>query len=234
MQQSEVLDKYIIIIEDEKPIADLICYSLGKEGIRTEAFGTGKEGLERLKENNHPDLVVLDVMLPDMDGFDVCKEVTSNYQIPVILLTAKSNIIDKITGLEIGADDYITKPFDVLELSARIRTVLRRLNNHKEQDIIRVSHNVAIYADERKVLKNGEKLELTRKEFDLLTFLINNGGKVFSREILLDCVWGYDFLGDTRTVDIHIQRLRKKIDDEGSVSFIETVFGVGYMVPNPN
>lgn len=232
MEQNLFLGKYILIIEDDKPIADLICYFFKSEGIKAKATNTGSEGLDLLNKNDRPNLVILDLSLPDISGFDVCKEIIEKHSIPVIMLTAKSNITDKVRGLEIGADDYITKPFDVLELAARVKTVLRRVNPSKQQNIVKLPENIIINMNERKVFKNGKLIALTPKEFDLLLFFVKNKGQVFSRNHILSSVWSFDYCGDTRTVDIHVRRLRKKLDENSDVSFIETVFGVGYMIPS--
>lgn len=224
------MGKYILVIEDEIPIADVICYSLKKEGFCAEAHYSGRAGLDRFYDKK-PDLVILDLMLPDADGYDLCREITSKHSIPVIILTAKANVIDKVRAFDIGADDYITKPFDVLELLARVKAALRRVNRHPRENMISISQNLYINMDERRVFRFDRKVELTPKEFELLLFLASNRGRVFSREELLDEVWGMDFYGDKRTVDIHIRRLRKKLDKDENQSFIETVFGTGYMLP---
>lgn len=219
----------ILIIEDEEAIADLLAYGLNKEGFLTASAHTGADGLKAI-EQFQPDLLLLDWMLPDVSGLDICKKVTETRNIPIIMLTAKSDITDKIVGLEFGADDYITKPFDLREVIARIRTILRRMTQaHKpaeEQanEPVRFK-NIEITESERLVRKNNEIVELTPKEFDLLMTLYRHRGKIFTRTELLDFVWGYEYVGDTRTVDIHIQRLRKKLE-AGDV--IVTVFGVGY------
>lgn len=219
----------ILIIEDEEAIADLLAYGLGGEGFETRAAGSGAEGLG-LIEPFRPDLLLLDWMLPDMSGLDICKHVTAKYNLPIVMLTAKSDITDKVLGLEFGADDYITKPFDLREVVARVRTVLRRFAqaNQTESDgaggTVRFG-NVAVVADERLVTKDGETIDLTPKEFDLLMMLLRHRGRIFTRAELLDLVWGYEFAGDTRTVDNHIQRLRKKLD---AADLITTVFGIGY------
>lgn len=220
----------ILIIEDETAIADLLAYGLAKEGFEARTAHSGSDGLRQV-EQFRPDLLLLDWMLPDASGLDICKMVTETRNIPIIMLTAKSDISDKISGLEFGADDYITKPFDLREVAVRIRTVLRRLsatNRHtwsgNDNEAVRF-HNVEIISNERVVRNNGEIVDLTPKEFDLLLTLCNYRGKVFTRTELLDFVWGYDYAGDTRTVDIHIQRLRKKLDAN---DWITTVFGVGY------
>ncbi|KOY16753.1 response regulator transcription factor [Paenibacillus xylanivorans] len=220
----------ILIIEDEEPIADLLSYGLTMEGFHTNTAASGAAGLNELESFN-PDLLLLDWMLPDQSGLDICKKVTANYNIPILMITAKSDITDKVLGLEFGADDYITKPFDLREVVARIRTILRRVDQAnvaereaEDEEVIRFK-NIEIVAAERVVKKGGQHVDLTPKEFDLLMKLIGHKGKIFTRSELLDFVWGYDFAGDTRTVDTHIQRLRKKLD---AGDLITTVFGIGY------
>ncbi|PCN44813.1 DNA-binding response regulator [Brevibacillus laterosporus] len=220
----------VLIIEDEQPIADLLSYGLTLEGFRTRTSASGATGMMEMEQFN-PDLLLLDWMLPDQSGLDICKRVTENYNIPILMITAKSDITDKVLGLEFGADDYITKPFDLREVIARIRTILRRVDQANirerdtgEDDVIRFK-NIEILAEERLVKKEGILVDLTPKEFDLLMTLFGRRGRIFTRSELLDLVWGYDFGGDTRTVDTHIQRLRKKLDVG---DLIITVFGIGY------
>ncbi|MCR8982405.1 response regulator transcription factor [Brevibacillus laterosporus] len=220
----------VLIIEDEQPIADLLSYGLTLEGFRTRTSASGATGMMEVEQFN-PDLLLLDWMLPDQSGLDICKRVTENYNIPILMITAKSDITDKVLGLEFGADDYITKPFDLREVVARIRTILRRVDqaNIGERDtvgddVIRFK-NIEIVVEERLVKKEGILVDLTPKEFDLLMTLFGHRGRIFTRSELLDLVWGYDFGGDTRTVDTHIQRLRKKLD---AGDLIITVFGIGY------
>ncbi|SFS56858.1 response regulator transcription factor [Paenibacillus sp. BC26] len=218
----------ILIIEDETAIADLLAYGLTREGFLTRIAPNGAEGIEALREFN-PDLLLLDWMLPDQSGLDICKRVTAESNIPIVMITAKSDITDKILGLEFGADDYITKPFDLREVIARIRTILRRFANANrsedaEERPLRF-HDVVIVKNERIVRKGEELIDLTPKEFDLLIKLCSNRGRIFSREELLELVWGYEYAGETRTVDNHIQRLRKKLDAN---EYITTVFGIGY------
>ncbi|MBU9709245.1 response regulator transcription factor [Paenibacillus sp. AK121] len=219
----------ILIIEDDAPIADLLSYGLSMEGFQTCIAASGAAGMHEL-QSFQPDLLLLDWMLPDQSGLDICKKVTTNYNIPICMITAKSDITDKILGLEFGADDYITKPFDLREVVARIRTILRRVEQASSPDrettkaVIRFK-NIEVIEEERLVQKKGRPVELTPKEFDLLMMLVKHPGKTFSRSELLDLVWGYHFAGDTRTVDTHIQRLRKKLDD---TECIATVFGIGY------
>lgn len=219
----------ILIIEDEVAIADLLAYGLSNEGFQTLTAHTGEDGLREV-ERFKPDLLLLDWMLPDQSGLDICKKVTATHNLPILMLTAKSDIKDKILGLEFGADDYITKPFDLREVIARIRTILRRLMQANRQageiidDIIRFK-DIEVVKNERQVKKNNLIVDLTPKEFDLLMTLYTYKGKIFTREELLEFVWGYDYFGDTRTVDTHIQRLRKKLDVN---DLITTVFSIGY------
>ncbi|MDU5945843.1 MAG: response regulator transcription factor [Paenibacillus macerans] len=226
--------KQLLIIEDEDSIRDILSYSLRKEGFVIHEAATGTEGLEMLNRH-HPDLVLLDLMLPDMSGFDICRHLSADAKTPVIMITAKSDMLDKVLGMELGADDYITKPFDIREVVARIRAIFRRIALISETleiesfEVIRLGKHIEIRKDEREVWKDGKRTGLTNKEYDLLLFLASHHRKVFTRSELLDKVWGYDFAGDTRTVDIHVQRIRKKLDGDGQgASIIETVFGVGY------
>ncbi len=225
----------ILIIEDEEAIADLLAYGLKREGFETRTAGSGEEGLREV-EAFRPDLLVLDWMLPDRSGLDICKQVTAQYNLPILMLTARSDITDKIRGLEVGADDYITKPFDLREVVVRIRTILRRLAQVQpvaadaSPSDIRF-RDVVIVPDERLVTKQGSTVELTPKEYDLLLALLGARGKIFTRSELLEFVWGYDFPGDMRTVDTHIQRLRKKLD---AAELITTVFGIGYKFEKRN
>lgn len=211
----------ILVVDDDELIADLIVQNLKMEGYETLVCHDGAAALE-MAESGSPDLIVLDVMLPKVDGFHVCKKLQRK-GIPIIMLTAKSDISDKLIGLEMGADDYMVKPFDSRELVARIRAVFRRLEQGARGEEV---SGLRINEEKRQVLVAGRRLELTPTEFDLLALFHGSPGRVYTRTQLLDLVWGYDFLGDSRTVDIHIQRLRKKL---GSFSgCIETVFGIGY------
>ncbi|BFH63307.1 response regulator transcription factor [Paenibacillus azoreducens] len=223
----------VFIVEDEAPIAELLAYNLEKEGYVVASTGKGEEALELIRANR-PDLILLDLMLPDMSGFDICRIAsTENWNIPIIMLTAKSDIVDKLLGMELGADDYVTKPFDIREVIVRIKAIFRRIEQVMEQsDLdgegkIRIYDSIEIGKRQREVKKEGEKVVLKNMEFDLLLFLAEHRGIVFTRSQLLDQVWGYEFAGDTRTVDIHVQRLRKKLD----AAIIDTVFGVGYRMP---
>ncbi|MBS6196536.1 MAG: response regulator transcription factor [Clostridiales bacterium] len=217
--------KRILVIEDEKPIAEILKYGFQKEGFAVTCAYTGGEGLVAAGEQS-PNLVLLDWMLPDLSGVDVCRVLTEEYNIPIIMLTARGNVEDKLYGLESGADDYITKPFDLREVVARVRTILRRFEKVQEQKTIPFqSGGLEIREQERAVFKEGKLLELTPKEYDLLLYFLKHPRQVFTRMILLEQIWGYDYMGDTRTVDIHVQRLRKKT---GLGEKLLTVFGVGY------
>lgn len=224
------MNKTVLIIEDEEDIRDILTHYIKKEGFNVMEAAYGKEGIEVAK-NENIDLIVLDLMLPDISGYEVCKAISRNFKIPIIMLTAKNDIVDKILGLELGADDYITKPFDVREVVARIKVCLRRIDSLKEEnceDILKLSHDIKIHEKSREVFKGEESIKLKPKEFELLLILSKNINVVLSRDKLLEKVWGYDFEGDSRTVDVHIQRLRKKLDEDHNSSVIETVFGVGY------
>ncbi len=226
-------NKKILIIEDEENISDILSHYLENEGFKIKVANCGTQGLQFVQEFL-PELVLLDLMLPDIDGFEVCKKISSDYIIPIIMITARSDDVDKILGMELGADDYITKPFNIREVIVRIKTIFRRIELISEsiaqhgQDKLELAREIEIYKDKHEILKEGKKIEFTNKEYDLLVYLAENRGKVFSREKLLNSVWGYEFIGDSRTVDIHVQRIRKKLDEGKNSSIIETIFGVGY------
>lgn len=216
----------ILIIEDERPIADILKYDLCREGYVIKCACTGAESMLAIEEFK-PQLILLDWMLPDLSGVDLLKYFTERYDIPVIMLTARGAIEDKVYGMSCGADDYITKPFDLREVNIRIQAVLRRFrkaSGQEKKERIRIPEG-QICEDERLVVQNGETVELTPKEYDLLLWMVQHPRQVFTRARLLDAVWGYDYAGDTRTVDIHVQRLRKKLR---AGEAILTVFGVGY------
>ena len=220
----------VLIVEDESNIAELINLYLKKEGYETMVAGDGGKALE-LYRLFRPDLVLLDIMLPVMDGWAVCAKIRETSKVPIIMLTAKGEQIDKILGLEYGADDYMTKPFNILEVKARIKTIMRRASGNVQNEarkVVRV-HDMEINAINRSVTLGGKEVRLTAKEFDLLQVFVNNRGKVFSREALLETVWKYDYTGDARTVDVHIRRLREKIErNPAQPEFIFTKWGVGY------
>ena len=219
----------VLIVDDEPPIQELIRYNLEREGYRTEVIDNGEDVLSFVATQN-PALVILDVMLPRLDGLSVCRSIRKEYEVPVIMLTARKEESDRVLGLELGADDYLTKPFSIRELIARVRAILRR--SHKE--VVDTKQGIRfgdVFVDEsgRTVTKAGELVDLTYTEFELLQLLLQNRGRVLSREVLLDKIWGSDYFGDARTVDVHIRHLREKIEkDPGKPEFIETVRGVGY------
>ncbi len=222
----------ILVVDDEAAICDLLKLNLEAEGYEVLISNDGEGALKKI-EAYSPDLLILDIMLPRINGFDVCRKVTSSKPIPIIMLTAKSDLVDKVLGLELGADDYVTKPFHARELTARVKALLRRISKdavpHADAGKHLANGTLEIYTESRRVMLSGSDVELSVKEYDLLCFLINHLGQVFTRDTLLEKVWGYDFAGDTRTVDVHIQRLRKKLkDDKNSAGFIQTVFGIGY------
>ena len=221
--------KKILVCDDEKSILNMLKRFLSREGYIVLTAETGTEAIEKI-EKEPPDLIILDVMLPDLDGFDVLKIIFQRYKLPVIMLTAKNDLVDKILGLEFGADDYITKPFDLRELGARVRALLRRMEEAgKYQEEIVTYRDLEIGFAKMTVKKRGELLNLTPKEFAILKLLIHARGAVISRETILEKVWGYDFFGDMRVVDIQVARLRKKIEDNPSHPlYIITVFGFGY------
>lgn len=222
---------HILVVDDEKLIVKGIKFSLEQDGMEVTAAYDGEEALQQIKEGQF-DLVVLDVMLPKLDGLQVCQQTREFSQIPIIMVTAKGEDMDKIMGLEYGADDYITKPFNILELKARIKAILRR--SIKKESMQEVKHtlkarNLELSYDSRRVFIGEKEVNLTAKEFDLLELLMENPGKVYSREKLLDTVWGYDYPGDVRTVDVHVRRLREKIEENPSEpKYIFTKWGVGY------
>lgn len=223
-------EKKILIVDDEDHIRELLKFNLEKNGYAVYMANDGLNGLKLAREKQ-VDLILLDLMLPGMDGFEVCKEIRRDNiisNVPIIMLTAKSEEIDKILGLELGADDYITKPFSIRELSARIKALLRRSNVKYDNEILRFG-NITLNLQTREVLKHGKKLDFTLKEFEVLKLLIQNKGKILTREILLDKIWGYEYIGETRTVDVHIRHIRKKIEeDDKKPIYIQTIRGVGY------
>lgn len=217
----------ILVVDDEANILDLTKLYLEQEGYVVQTAGDGARALELIKESP-PALLVLDIMLPELDGFEVCRKVRASSDLPIIMLTARDDDIDKIVGLELGADDYMTKPFNPRELVARVKAILRRTRAAPPSDEAPVMlGDIEIDPPRRVVRVGGEEVEMRAKEFDLLLTLAKDPGIVFTRERLLEIVWGYDFYGETRTVDVHIAHLRKRIASSRSVS-IDTVTGVGY------
>lgn len=224
----------ILIIEDDEHIQELLRFNLQTNGYDVIMASDGLQGLEMAKENQ-PDMILLDLMLPKMDGLDVCRAVKSDAQmmtIPIIMLTAKGSETDKVLGLELGADDYLTKPFSIRELMARIKAVLRRGSKESEpaepSKMVTID-NLIIDIEKHVVHRDGIEFQLTLKEFELLRELVSNRGKVLTRNYLLDTIWGYDYYGETRTVDVHVRHLRKKIESEQH-QYIETVRGIGYKI----
>ncbi|WP_019907604.1 MULTISPECIES: response regulator transcription factor [Thermoanaerobacter] len=216
----------ILIIEDEKHIARFLQLEFEHEGYTVTVTYDGPSGLKEALEGDY-DLVLLDIMLPGIDGFEVLKKIREHSDIPVIMLTAKYEVKDKVEGLDIGADDYVTKPFSIEELFARVRAALRKKKPHLKKDVLRYS-DIAMDLTTHEVRRAGIKIELTKKEFDLLEFLIKNANIALTREKILECVWGYDYYGDTNIVDVYIRYLRSKIDDPFDRKLIHTIRGVGY------
>ncbi|MCL6457792.1 MAG: response regulator transcription factor [Gorillibacterium sp.] len=228
----------ILVVDDEQPIADIIKFNLEKEGYEVVCAYDGERAVE-LAFELEPDLILLDLMLPLKDGMDACREIRAKLNTPIIMLTAKDSEIDKVLGLEMGADDYVTKPFSTRELLARVKAHLRRQNQQLRTEQatapqgLRI-HKLLIDSDTYIVYKEGVALDLTHREFELLHYMAKNAGRVMTREHLLQAVWGYDYFGDVRTVDVTIRRLREKIEDDPSQpAYITTRRGLGYMLRNP-
>ncbi|HHZ02574.1 MAG TPA: response regulator transcription factor [Tissierellia bacterium] len=221
--------KKILIVEDEQKIARFLELELKYEGYEVEIASNGRDGLEKGKSPDI-DVIILDLMLPELSGIEVCRRLRQTSDVPIIMLTAKDDISDKVMGLDIGADDYMTKPFAVEELLARIRVLLkRRNNNNSSEDILKIG-KLKLSKSNYKVEYDKENIELTKKEFELLEYLMRNKNIVMSREKILDNVWGYDYYGDTNIIDVYIRYLRSKIDQKYNVNLIETVRGVGYII----
>lgn len=235
----------ILVVDDEQPIADILKFNLEKEGYEVICAFDGGTAVE-LALSEKPDLILLDLMLPVKDGMDVCREIRQHLHMPIIMLTAKDTELDKVLGLEMGADDYVTKPFSTREMLARVKAHLRRQNkasaqaaadepgmDNGEKQGLRL-HELLIDTDMYVVYKNKEMLDLTHREYELLHYLVRQAGKVMTREHLLQAVWGYEYFGDVRTVDVTIRRLREKIEDDPSKpEYIITRRGLGYMMRNP-
>lgn len=236
------MPKKILVVDDEKPISDIIKFNLTKEGFDVDTAYDGEEAVKKVDEYD-PDLMILDLMLPKKDGLEVAREVRQTHDMPIIMVTAKDTEIDKVLGLEMGADDYVTKPFSNRELVARVKANLRRQSatmaeaqaaeeESKNNDI--AIGDLVIHPDAYVVSKRGEKIELTHREFELLYYLAKHIGQVMTREHLLQTVWGYDYFGDVRTVDVTVRRLREKIEDNPSRPiWLVTRRGVGYYLRNP-
>jgi two-component system response regulator MtrA len=221
------VDEHVLLVEDDASIREVATLGLEQSGLRVTAVGDGREGLDRFRQGD-VDLVVLDVMLPSLDGFEVCREIRRESQAPIVMLTARSELHDVVVGLELGADDYVTKPFELPELVARVKAVLRRAAPTGDGGTINVA-GLEIDPDGFTARKRGEELQLTATEFRLLLELARRPKQVFTRELLLELVWNYDYLGDSRLVDAAVQRLRAKVeDDPKQPALIKTVRGVGY------
>ena len=219
----------ILIVDDDNNIAELISLYLTKECYDTRIVNDGEEALIAYQQYN-PNLILLDLMLPGIDGYQVCREVRAKNSVPIIMLSAKGEVFDKVLGLELGADDFIVKPFDMKELSARVKAVLRRYNSQENQnggEVLKFE-NLEISMEKYEMKINGKSVDIPPKELELIYFLAANSNRVFNRNQLLDKVWGFDYLGDSRTVDVHIKRLREKLEGVSDKWALETVWGIGY------
>jgi two-component system response regulator RegX3 len=237
---------HLLLAEDEESFVDALVVGLGREGFEVTVARDGSEAL-RLFDEVHPDLVLLDLMLPKMSGIDVCRAIRSTSSVPIIMVTAKASEIDTVVGLEVGADDYVAKPYRLRELVARIRAVLRRGSATEGRNALPADHgglgpgegvfeagDVRVDMDQRRVFVRGEEVRLRRKELELLALLVENVGRVLTRDVLIDRVWGADYIGDTKTLDVHVKRLRSRIEEDPShPTLITTVRGVGYRFDAP-
>ena len=223
------MDTKLLIVDDDPNICDMLKFYFENEGYKIKTANDGVEGLNAFKLYN-PDLVLLDIMMPKKDGWQVCREIREISPKPVIMITAKGEVFDKVLGHELGADDFIVKPFDMKELSARIKAVLRRFNAHSKtnDDEIVKFENIEISLQKYELKLNGKAIDIPPKELELLYFLASNCNRVFTRDQLLDKVWGFDYLGDSRTVDVHVKRLREKLEGVSDKWVLKTVWGVGY------
>ena len=223
------MNRKILVVDDEKNIVDIVKYNLEKEGYKVLTAYNGQEGLDMALAEN-PELILLDIMMPKMDGFEVCKKIREKMQTPIIMLTARAEEIDKVLGFELGADDYVTKPFSVRELMARVKANLRKkeVSDNAQENLLSYG-DISIDTGKYEVYRRGEVIDLTRREFELIKFLATQRTQVFSRETLLEKVWGYEYYGDVRTVDVTIRRLRTKVEDNPDTpKYILTKRGVGY------
>ena len=225
------MSRKVLVVDDEKLIVKGVRFSLEQDGMEVDCAYDGEEALEKI-QNNEYDIVLLDIMLPKLDGFQVCQQVREFSDVPILMLTAKGDDMDKILGLEYGADDYITKPFNILEVKARIKAITRRTSKaakQKKNDAIIHASDMTLDTDSKRLYIAGKEINLTSKEFDVLELLVKNPDKVYSREKLLGLVWGSQYPGDVRTVDVHIRRLREKIEANPSEpKYVHTKWGVGY------
>lgn len=225
------MSRKVLVVDDEKLIVKGVRFSLEQDGMEVDCAYDGEEALEKIR-NNEYDIVLLDIMLPKLDGFQVCQQVREFSDVPILMLTAKGDDMDKILGLEYGADDYITKPFNILEVKARIKAITRRTSKaaqQKKNDSIIKASDMTLDTDSKRLHIGDKEINLTSKEFDVLELLVKNPDKVYSREKLLGLVWGSQYPGDVRTVDVHIRRLREKIESNPSEpKYVHTKWGVGY------
>ncbi len=218
----------VLIVDDDQNICELLRLYIEKEGFDTKIANDGKAALEAFESYN-PDLIMLDIMLPELDGWQVCREIRKKSQCPIIMLTAKSEVFDKVLGLELGADDYVVKPFEAKEIVARIKAVLRRSGTNEEDEVKEVSYDkLTINLTNYELRVNGVQVDTPPKEMELIYHLASNPNRVFSRDELLDQVWGFDYYGDSRTVDVHVKRLREKLEGVSDKWELKTVWGVGY------
>ncbi len=229
------MDTKLLIVDDDLNICDMLKLYFENEGYKVKTANDGVSGLANFKMYD-PDLVLLDIMMPKKDGWQVCREIREISPKPVIMITAKGEVFDKVLGLELGADDFIVKPFDMKELSARIKAVLRRYNAHSianDEEVVKFE-NIEISLQKYELKLNGKAIDIPPKELELLYFLASNCNRVFTRDQLLDKVWGFDYLGDSRTVDVHVKRLREKLEGVSDKWMLKTVWGVGYKFETVN
>ena len=219
------MDRKILIVDDEKNIVEIIAFNLKKEGYQVIKAADGEEGVKMAMEEN-PDLILLDIMMPKMDGWEVCREIRKNSKVPIIMLTAKASEADELKGFELGVDEYISKPFSPKILVARVEAVLRRSNAMAAEEVICVG-DILIDKSAHQVTVDGKVIELSYKEFELLTYFAENPGIALSREKILNHVWNYDYFGDARTIDTHVKKLRSKLGEKGG-EYIKTIWGMGY------
>jgi DNA-binding response OmpR family regulator len=225
--------KTILVVDDEATMRETLAWNLEREGYRVVEAADGREALDRF-DKEHPDLVLLDLMLPELSGIEVCRRMRAVSEVPILMLTARDSELDKVVGLEVGADDYVTKPFSLRELQARVRALLRRADvrppGDPSEQPVRVGQ-VVVDLPGRRLLRDGKPVPITPRAFELLAFLVRNRGQAFSREQLLEHVWGYEFAGETRTVDVHVHWLRQLVEvDPARPTLLETIRGVGYVL----
>ena len=221
-------DRNILIVDDDSNICEFLRLYLEKEGFGTVIVHDGAEALEAFAAHT-PDLILLDIMMPKLDGWQVCREIRKTSQVPIIMLTAKGEVFDRVLGLELGADDYVTKPFDAKEIIARIKAVLRRTASGSDQEMKVVTYDkLSINLTNYELIVDGKQIDTPPKEMELIYHLASNPNRVFTRDQLLDEVWGFDYYGDSRTVDVHVKRLREKLEGVSDQWSLKTVWGVGY------